>query len=51
MSDVQAQIREIDERIRKLRNQPRSQYMDRRITQLKEQKAQLRLRGRIVMRR
>ena len=51
MSGVQAQIREIDAKIKRLRGQPRTDQVDRRITEVIEWKTQLRLRGQVVMRR
>ena len=46
MSKVQAQIREIEQKIKKLRSVPRTPRVDRRITELIEWKTQLRLRRR-----
>jgi len=51
MSTTQEQIAAIERKIKKLRDQPRTQYVDRCITRLIEQKTQLRLRGRVRMRR
>ena len=51
MSTTQEQVAEIEQKIKKLRSMPRTPRVDRRITELIEWKTQLRLRGRIRMRR
>ena len=51
MSTTQEQIAEIEQKIKRLRGQPRTEQVDRRITQLIERKTQLRLRGHVRMRR